>query len=299
MDVDEVAGELYALRPAEFTSARDAYAAEARSAGDRAAARGIAELRRPTLAAWASNLLVCDDRAEADRFLRLGQALREAHRALDAGQLRELSRRRQSVIAALARRAQELAARAGQPVGESVRHEVEQILHSVLADPDAAARWATGRLVKAPPVPVGFTDVGPETVPARPGGRPAPDTGDRPPAARSGRTSPRVGEKRRARLEAAREEAAEAAAEATRREDELRRAEESRETAAARLAGADEQVTALEKQLRRARAERDRARTEAGRTAARAREAATGARSARRAADAAARTVSRLTDTGT
>ncbi|MFF0451310.1 hypothetical protein ACFYT4_33905 [Streptomyces sp. NPDC004609] len=80
MDVDAVIGELYGLPPGEFTAARNGYAAEARRAGDRETAQRIAGLRRPALAAWASDLLVRRRRDDAIRFLRLGEALREAHR---------------------------------------------------------------------------------------------------------------------------------------------------------------------------------------------------------------------------
>ncbi|MER8041189.1 hypothetical protein ABTY14_39725, partial [Streptomyces hydrogenans] len=83
MDVEQVTDELYALRPSEFTAARDAYVAEARRAKDRAAARAIAALRRPPLAVWAANLLARERPEEADRFLAVGEALREAHRTLD------------------------------------------------------------------------------------------------------------------------------------------------------------------------------------------------------------------------
>jgi hypothetical protein len=58
VDLESTLDELYALRPQEFTAARDARAAEARRAGDRELADRIRALRRPTLSAWAGNLLV-------------------------------------------------------------------------------------------------------------------------------------------------------------------------------------------------------------------------------------------------
>ncbi|MFL9681611.1 MULTISPECIES: hypothetical protein [Streptomyces] len=77
MDVERVTGELYALRPSEFTAARDAYVAEARRAKGKAATRAIAALRRPPLAVWAANLPARERPEEAARFLALGEALRE------------------------------------------------------------------------------------------------------------------------------------------------------------------------------------------------------------------------------
>jgi hypothetical protein len=47
-ELDEVAVELYALNPDEFTSARDERVREARGRGDAALAREISKLRKPT-----------------------------------------------------------------------------------------------------------------------------------------------------------------------------------------------------------------------------------------------------------
>ncbi|MFB6841216.1 hypothetical protein [Streptomyces sp. NPDC056361] len=167
MDVDKVTDELYALKPAEFVPARDRHVARARRAGDAAAAKALAALRRPSVAAWAANLLALRRPREAQDFLTLGETLREAHRTLDADRLREASRRQHQRVTALAREAAELAREAGQPVSATVSYEIEQTLHSVLADPDTAARWSKARLVKPPSAAVGFPDAAPEAVAAR------------------------------------------------------------------------------------------------------------------------------------
>ncbi|MCW8382395.1 hypothetical protein [Streptomyces justiciae] len=91
MDVEEAIDALYGLPPGEFVAARDARAAEARRAKDATAARRIAALRRPTLAAWASNLFVRQRPDETARLLELRETLRQAHRTLNAGQLRQAS----------------------------------------------------------------------------------------------------------------------------------------------------------------------------------------------------------------
>lgn len=124
--------------------------AEARKAGDKPLVAAISALRRPTVAAWTAGLLPRRRPKEAHGLVRLGEALRTAHRTLDAGQLRKLSRDQHVVIGELARTARALAIEAGQAVSEPVLHEVEQILHSVLADADVAGQWAGGRLAKAP-----------------------------------------------------------------------------------------------------------------------------------------------------
>ncbi|MEU9005412.1 hypothetical protein, partial [Streptomyces sp. NPDC048551] len=147
---DEVVDALYADPPDGFTAARDAAVARAKADGDTATAKRVAGLRRPTLAAWVSNTLVRAQPEEVELFLQLGQALREAHRSLDGEQLRELSHQQHVVVGALAREAQRLAGEAGTAVSEPVVREVERILYTALADPDAATAWASARLTRAP-----------------------------------------------------------------------------------------------------------------------------------------------------
>ena len=156
MDVERITTELYGLAPERFVAARDAYVAEAREEKDTKAAKAIAGLRRPTLAAWVANHLARERPEEAEGLLTLGRTLREAHRTLDAPQLREAGRRQHQVTAALAREAAALARDAGHPVSEAVLREVTEILHAVLADPEAGERWVAGRLVRAPEPVVGF-----------------------------------------------------------------------------------------------------------------------------------------------
>ncbi|WP_031169847.1 hypothetical protein [Streptomyces durhamensis] len=168
MDLDAVADELYGLRPEEFVAARDRRALDARKAGDQALARAIGALRRPSLGAWVSNLLVRRQRAEVGPLLALGEELRRAHRELDGPQLRRLARRQSEVIGALGRQAGQLAAQAGHAVGEGVRREVEETLHAALADPEAARAWAAGRLVKPLSSAFGFPEADEDVLARRP-----------------------------------------------------------------------------------------------------------------------------------
>ncbi|MEV5970480.1 hypothetical protein [Streptomyces sp. NPDC051921] len=242
MDVEEVADALYVLKPADFVAARDAYVAQAREAGDKGAAKAIAALRRPTVAAWAANVLALRRPEEAQRFLEIGESLREAHRTLDAEQLRAASRQRNQLVAALTRTAADLARDEGQTVGDPVLHEIEQALRGVLADPDVAETWARGRLVKVPGAAVDFTAVAPTSPPTRP-------KRAEPPPARS---------KHDKALERARAAATAAEDEARGLEQELDRARAGRREADAQEAAATERVTVLREELEQARrAERE------------------------------------------
>ncbi|MET9728520.1 hypothetical protein [Streptomyces zaomyceticus] len=305
MDVERVAEELYGLKPAEFVPARDRYVAEARKAKDTAAAKAVAALRRPALAAWAANLLARQKHQEAEQFLAVGETLREAHRTLDGEQLRSASRRRNQLVTALARTAAGLAKEAGQPVSDTVLHEIEQTLHGVLADQDVAADWSRGRLVKVPEAAVGFGAVTPETAAlARPSTAEPSPQGSRPEGKRKSdpgkksakepgksgvKSGPAEDARRRRELERARTTAGDAEAEAGRRERELAEARDTRRAAAEKAEATAERVRGLEHELREAR----QAKQEAGAAATKAAKAVTAAeralREARRTAEQAVR----------
>ncbi|MYR46109.1 hypothetical protein [Streptomyces sp. SID5910] len=258
-DVEAVLDELYATPPPDFVSRREERAAAARTAGRAQDARRIRAARRPTRAAWAANLLLRSRPEESRRFLELGQALREAHRTLDAAGLKELSAQRRSVVSALSRQAAQLAGETGHQLSEAARQEVESTLRAVLADPDAADRWAEGRLENSltppsefpagPAVTLRAADSSSARQPSRPAAKRAPaDT----------RAKDELAERRRKRQEEL-TRAQEAAEAAERRADELRAARTDTEEALRRAHDAhdraQQQVTGAEQQLRSAQAE--------------------------------------------
>ncbi len=142
---DEVADALYEVPPAEFIAARADAVATAR-ATDRALARRIGELAKPTLAAWAVNTLVRAADDQVRELVDLGGLLRQAQDTLDPEAMRELGRQRQQVVRALAREAARLTRRAGHPISEQVLTQVEETLRAAVADPVAGAAVLAGRL---------------------------------------------------------------------------------------------------------------------------------------------------------
>ncbi|MFD5621142.1 hypothetical protein [Streptomyces yangpuensis] len=277
-DIDAVASELYGLGPEEFTAARDAHAAAARRAGRRAEAKGIAALRRPTLAVWAANRLARADADRAGRLLELGEGLREAHRTLSGEELRGLTHQRQVVIAAMAGEARRLAGEAGQDLSPTVQREVEQILRGVLADPEAARAWVRGVLAKAPPPAVGFADVAPE-----PGAAPHPPRA-RAKAEREREPEPEPKREPEPKPKADAREAERTRREAERAEEALARAEEALAQARTGLEALDEEIGLLAARLERAREERERLTAAAEAADGRHREAVREAEAARAAA---------------
>ncbi|MFF9011164.1 hypothetical protein ACF087_36000 [Streptomyces goshikiensis] len=254
MDLDSVMLELNAVRPAEFTAARDAYAAQARKAGDRDLAAAITKLRKPTLAAWTATLLARLRPKEARQLLELGEALRGAHRALDGGQLRKLSHDQHVVIGSLVRTARSLAAEAGQTVSETVLREVEQVLHAVLADGKVAERWEAGRLTKAPDAVLGFTGLEPLPGAAPPrreeATQPAGTARKAAVATDASRSADQVQDKR---VEAARAELAEARTEADRLNAAQDAAQELADSTAAAVSVIEEEMRAVGERLEAAR----------------------------------------------
>ncbi|MFE5816566.1 hypothetical protein ACFQ6S_24635 [Streptomyces sp. NPDC056479] len=293
LDLDTVADELYRLRPEEFTATRAARMAAARTAGDRALADRIAKLRRPSLSAWASNLLVHERASEVEPLLRLGEGLRQAHRDLDGGQLRELSHRQRVLISTLSRQAGQLAAQAGHPITEAARLEVENTLRAVLADPEAAKEWASGRLVKPLAAGTGFPAMSADA-PATP--RPAASSGPARPAtkATTKATAKAATTERRRRIAQARKEADEAARELRTREKEAATA--SREAFAAKKHWdeAQQRVSDLSTELQHAREQQQQARSAEQTAREHARTADRKLRETRRRAEAAAAGVERL-----
>jgi DNA repair exonuclease SbcCD ATPase subunit len=174
----EVAERLYAVPPEGFVAARTEAVAAARAAGDTGAAREIAKLRKPTVAAWLVNLLAIRRPELVAELAGLAGELRRAQRDLRGEQLRELSAQRRAVVGALVAQARDLARReaSGLDPHRLPLAEVEATLQAALADEEVAARLRAGRLLKAASY-AGFGEVprpklrlvtgaGPESVPA-------------------------------------------------------------------------------------------------------------------------------------
>jgi hypothetical protein len=140
--LDEIAVELYALPPEQFTAARNARAA----ASGASLAKRVKTLRKPTVAAWAVNRLAREGQL-ADA-LELAGALREAQDDLDAAELSRLGRQRRALVAALARQAVELAQGTGVTVSAPARDDVEKTINAAVMDAAAAAAVISARLIK-------------------------------------------------------------------------------------------------------------------------------------------------------
>ena len=143
--VDDAMRSLYAEPPEQFTARRTELVAEARRSGDAAAAQAIGKLRKPTQAAWIVNAFVLDDPSVVDQLSALGDRLRQAQDALDAGTMRELTGERRALVATLTKGALARAGRGDQTAG--LRDEVSGTFDAAIADPEVAERL--GRLPRS------------------------------------------------------------------------------------------------------------------------------------------------------
>jgi hypothetical protein len=149
MDLDEAADQLYAASPDDFMATRTTLAKQAKESGDKALAKQITALRKPTRSAWLVNLVARAEPGRVTELVSLGASLQEAQQAMDGDTLRRLSRDRRTMIDTLARRAGELARDAGYPPPDGALQEVSQSLQAALGDPAIAEQVQAGRLAQA------------------------------------------------------------------------------------------------------------------------------------------------------
>lgn len=236
----EAVEELYSADPEEFTRRRGELTAQARSAGQAAAARQIAALRKPTRSAWVINQLARSDPGAASRLAALGEELRAAERSGDGTGMRELSQARRQLIAALVRQA--LAASGQQAASAALREEITATLAAALADPEVAGQIQQATLLR-PARRMGFgTAQAPvlALVPPPPDARQAGVREAKPARARADAEQARA-EAEQAQAEA---EQAQAEAEQARAEGERDRRARARAEAEQALADADRAVHA-------------------------------------------------------
>lgn len=238
MEFEAAADELYGVPPTEFTATRKRLAGEL----PREEARRLTALRRPTVSAWAVNLLVRDD--ALGPLLHLGERMRDAWSGGGAD-LAAFDRERSILVQDLVRRTRALADDAGRPLSDAFADEVEETLRAAIADPEAAEAVRAGRLDH----PLRHAGFGPfvatSAPPSRPPARP------KKPASKKAREEQERAERRR------REERARAA-EKQAEEAELSLAdwESALEEARRRLAEADDRLGDLRERVRDAEIER-------------------------------------------
>jgi hypothetical protein len=149
MDIQAVAAELYGLPLEDFIRVRAERVKQAKADGQGDVGARIADMRKPTMAAWWANQLSRREAAAIDDLLGLGDQLRAATTDLDGARLRELSPRRRVVVEALLDQARELAGSTGVRLSDDVAGKLRETLDAAIVDVAAGEAVRTGRLVHA------------------------------------------------------------------------------------------------------------------------------------------------------
>jgi septal ring factor EnvC (AmiA/AmiB activator) len=144
----EIADRLYAAPLPDFTAARDA-AAKAAAPEDKELAAEVKALKKPSVAAWAVNLLVRREGDQIDQVLALGEQLRAAAESMAGEELRALTRQRRQLTNALAGTARDLAREQDVRLTAAVVDQVEGMLTAAMLDPVAAQVVRSGLVLTA------------------------------------------------------------------------------------------------------------------------------------------------------
>jgi hypothetical protein len=143
----QIANELYAAPMEEFVAARAAAAKEA-AGSDKELGAAVRALPKPSVAAWAVNMLALHQPEILTGLADLGGRMREAQTSLDAAALRELGRERRTMLSAAVDTARSVAQQQGRSISDAMATDVEETLRAMTADEGAAAAVRSGRLLK-------------------------------------------------------------------------------------------------------------------------------------------------------
>jgi hypothetical protein len=159
-DLRSIAHELYGRPLSEFIAARKKAADEA---GDKALAKQVKELRKPSAAAWAVNALARDRAELVEEVVELGEQLRDAQSDSDGSRTRLHDRARRDLTRQAIDEASQLAEASGGTLSAQAAVGVEETLRAAMTDPDAGNAVQDGLLVTTfaanPFEPVDLTDV--------------------------------------------------------------------------------------------------------------------------------------------
>jgi hypothetical protein len=149
VDFEEAADALYAAPAADFIATRNELAKQLKADGDPVGSTRLKAMRKPTVAAWVTNLVARKAPDELDDLLALGDEFREATADLDGDRLRELTPKRHELLDKLSKEAARLAGEAGQKISADVGQKLRETLDAALVDPAAGDAVREGRLSSA------------------------------------------------------------------------------------------------------------------------------------------------------
>lgn len=147
--VADAARRLYAVPLADFVASRKALAGEAKTAAGPAASKAVLALRKPTLPAWAMNLVPRGDSTVLADLVGLGARMRAAQSRLDTATLTSVRGERDAAITAYVEAVAGAAQGEGASLSAAAREEVRASAIAALADESASDAVASGQLTRA------------------------------------------------------------------------------------------------------------------------------------------------------
>jgi hypothetical protein len=145
-DLEAELDDLYALRPENFTRARNDLAQRLKQAGQADIAARVKQLRKPTVPLWAVNQLVRRHPDEVQALLDAGDRLRAAQQAALRGESQELrtaTAEERKLLGGLTRRGEELLRVAGHSADAK---RIAGTLRAAAVDPSGRELLEQGRL---------------------------------------------------------------------------------------------------------------------------------------------------------
>jgi hypothetical protein len=139
---------LYAVPPEDFMAERKRLVAAEKADGDPAVAKEIGSLRKPSLAAWAVNLLAREAPDLVEGLADLGTRMRGAQGRLDTDTLTSLRPERDRLLEEVVRTTVQLVSDAGRTCSAAAQQEVRATAIAALADEQAMAAVASGQLAR-------------------------------------------------------------------------------------------------------------------------------------------------------
>jgi hypothetical protein len=140
---------LYAAGPDEFMAVRKRLVAEAKADQDKTVGGEIGKLRKPSVAAWAVNLVARTAPEVVDELVDLGGQMRDAQSRLDATALTGMRKDRDAAVEAFVRAAAVAVGQEGRRLTPAAQQEVRATAIAALADERATQAVASGQLTRA------------------------------------------------------------------------------------------------------------------------------------------------------
>jgi hypothetical protein len=146
LNIEQELDRLYARPLAEFIGARNELAKTLRISGDRQAAAAVKTLTKPSVTAWAVNVLYHQERQRFDELLEAAAAVRAA--LVGQGNRRKADAERRKELQVLLRRAAKILAAAGHAATPTNRHRISLTLETLASRGPSAEGPRPGRLTR-------------------------------------------------------------------------------------------------------------------------------------------------------